>query len=227
MKRQKRLLAVLLLLLAAAVAYAIWATPEQTRIESAGNASGRRGPLPGADGPEGLSGNNHHLALELLQRSVASPVVVERDIFNFKVEPPPPPPKIERPVPPPPPPVPAPVVRQAPPPPVVNFDFLGLLRKGEVPVVFLASGKEIFLVRPGDQFGKQGEYRLVSVTDTRLEIETDPNSPPVIVPLGDPAGGGSDGRTMGQPTDADDFGGRPVAPPAGRPRLPSFKRYGP
>jgi len=243
MNRQKRLLMLLLALLALAGVYSYWALPTQQRVAGGtrpGNISAPRS-SPGATG----SG----LKVEQLLQSTPESAGVKRDIFNFKQAPPPPPPpppKIVNPLPPPPPPV------AVQPPPVVapsvaagQFEFLGQLSKGDKDLWFLASGKDIYLVATGDKFGDQQQFLLKSADKDELTIEQQGLPRPIVIRLAEQDGGGSSARSAGVSYPAPRPVAVPGAPPGARPgtivvpsqapfeqappaqRFRSFKRYRP
>jgi len=237
MNRQKRFLMLLLALLALSGAYAYWSLPTQQRVASEAEPGAR-----GAD-RKAVAAAGSGLKLEQLQQSVPEFAGVRRDIFNFKKAPPPPPPpppKIEKPLPPPPPPT------ITPPPPMAvpsvaaaRFDFLGLLSKGEKDLLFLASGKDIYLVAAGDRFGDQQRFLLKSVDESSIVIEQQGLDHPIVINLMEQDSSGTSVRpsALSRPLP----GPAPVVAPTTRPpasqapadtapptqRFRSFKRYRP
>jgi hypothetical protein len=220
MNRQKKLLSLLLVGLALSIGYAY-------RVANPGSRSTMPGRAAKQKGSEASSQTPLRLNLALLEHNEAPPAEVNRDIFNFKVippPPPPPPPKIEKPLPPPP-----PVVQQAPPTPQVQFNFLGLLDKEGTQVVFLSSGQELFLARPGDRFGSQNQYLLRSISDKQVVIEDGEGTAPILLNIEEPDVGASPGGAgipAGMPGAFSADGGA-MAPPAVRPRFQNFRRPAP
>lgn len=239
MNRQTRILMLALALLALAGVYAYWALPTQQHVGDR-RPTGKRASM---EKPAVTTAGGLHL--EQLQRSVPQFAGVRRDIFHFKVAPPPPPPppKIVQPLPPPPP-VAKPV---SPPPPVAvttvtaaHFNYLGRLNKQGKQLLFLASGKDIYLVAPGDQFGDQKQFLLKSADDDQVVIEQKDLNRPIVINLAEqqsattlpnqPAG-------LGRPQQHPATGVVPTSPPAlhlppgsappSTRGIPNFRRYRP
>jgi len=237
MNRQKRLLMLLLALLALAGVYSYWALPTQQRA----TGGPRSGTLSVPRSSPGTTGSG--LTVEQLLQSPPASAGVKRDLFNFKKAappPPPPPPKIVNPLPPPPPVAAQPPPVAAPSVAAAQFDFLGQLSKGDKDLWFLASGKDIYLVATGDRFGEQQQFLLKSADKDELTIEQQGLNRPIVIRLAEQDGGGASARPAGVSYPA----ARPVArpstgvvpprppqtpvdqaPPANRFR--SFKRYRP
>lgn len=181
MNRQKLLLLVLVALLAAAIAYAIFASPRQERVPAqTGKQSAR--PRPETRGKETGSAFGPSVRLELLEKEKVKFPGVRRDLFGTlfvekpPAPPPPPPPPV---VAPPPPPPPVDVVRQE----LARFTFLGFLKKEGEWTIFLSSGGEIFLVQKGDRFGRGGEFHASEITPERLTIRRGEEGSPIVIPL--------------------------------------------
>jgi hypothetical protein len=60
---------------------------------------------------------------------------------------------------------------------------LGYLEKGGARSVFLASGDEVFLVRPGKSFGAQDRFIADEITATELVVSTKDRAVSVKLPL--------------------------------------------
>lgn len=169
MKRHHLLILLLLGLVGAAV-YAIWYNPsDQARTSPVGHSGkAHQGSLrkPGAQ--------ELALKLELLEGAKDGFSEVKRDIFNFYTPPPapaPPPPVVKQPLPPPPPvataPAAAPIVREA---PAARFRYLGMLDKEGDQAVFLATGKELYIVRNGMRFGKNNQFFIEDLSPEEISI---------------------------------------------------------
>lgn len=170
MNRQRLLLAVLVGLLILSLVYAFWAMPRQEQVppRAAGRApmkaaeAGRKGP-PAAD----------RLHLELLTEAPQAFPGAGRDIFRFRggwappvVEMVLPEPPVPEPQPPPPPPTPEQLLRDK----VKGFVFLGFLDKGGVRTVFLSGDGEVYLVKAGDRFGRDGELVAREIDEKELVV---------------------------------------------------------
>lgn len=184
----RRGLGILFILLIAALYYGYVETPRQERVAPGARRASEE-PSPAARerrttaGKPGSGGALPQLRTDLLDRLPQAYTGVQRDLFHsarFV----PPVPEIEpepEPVEPPEEIVPevVPVVPPPPPPPtpeelaqkeLARFKFLGFFKKGEKRTIFLASGEEIFLVRKGDVFGRQGEFHVLDLTATSLKL---------------------------------------------------------
>jgi hypothetical protein len=61
------------------------------------------------------------------------------------------------------------------------FTFLGFLKKEQRKTIFLAKGKEIFLVRKGDRIA--GKYEAVEISDEALTISLLEDGGEIVIPL--------------------------------------------
>lgn len=206
MNRQKLLLAILVLLLVAAIAYAFLRSPHQERVATLKNRQGavattvRKRVAPAAR-PVSQEGR---VNLALLDREPPRSAGYRRNIFApifreevkmppFRPLPLPPPPKA-LPLPPPPGPIKplsAPAKPPPPPPPptpeqianaeLARFTFLGFLNKDGVKTVFLTSNNEIFLVKKGSTVA--GKYLVTNLNDEALTITTVTGGGELVIPL--------------------------------------------
>lgn len=184
MNRQKLILAILLLILALALLYSFWRTPRQQRVAKLKYTPGVVAETVRTVKPVPLDEERVHL--ELLDRKTRRFSGFRRNIFRpiFQEEvnslPPaarllasPPPPVV-----PPPPPVVEPTLLQR---DLAAFTFLGFLKKEQRKTIFLAKGKEIFLVRKGDRIA--GKYEAVEITDEALTISLLEDGGEIVIPL--------------------------------------------
>jgi len=204
MNRKRLLLAALLGLLVLSIAYAFWAMPrqEQAPPRTATPAAAAKAATPRKAGPAPAG----RLHLGLLAQTEQPFPGARRDIFRFRsgwappvdIPPPSPPPVVEEaPPPPPPPPTAQEILQQK----VGRFTFLGFLQKGQAKTVFLSSGGELYLVKAGDSFGRDGDLTARQITDSELVVGTREGTETVRVKLVEkqalkpglvlPGGGGS------------------------------------
>ena len=184
MNRKRLLLAALLGLLVLSIAYAFWAMPrqEQAPPRTAAPPPATKAVAPGKAGPAPAG----RLHLGLLAQTEQPFPGARRDIFRFRsgwappveIAPPSPPPAVEAP-PPPPPPSAQEILQQR----VGRFTFLGFLQKGQVKTVFLSSGGELFLVKAGDSFGRDGDLIAQQITGSELVVGTREGTETVRVKL--------------------------------------------
>lgn len=223
MKRKKRLLLILVVLLLGALYYAYLTTPMSRRVERSGvtGTVDRDGPAAGLARSPGQD-----LLLDRLERQGTTAPKVERDIFNFYRKPVAarPAPKPEPVEPPPPPPPPSPVVEPPPPPtiPPARISYLGLLEKSGDKRFFLASDDEIFVVRPGEEFGDQNRFQVKSFDGEKLVISRGAGLPDAILEVADTAPNlarQQGGISVSPPDPGDEVPERP----RNLPRLKSFK----
>ena len=184
--KQKRLLLVLLAILAVALGYGYWSYPHQQRASQMSTTAKVRETRPAkkADVKGGTFADTR-LHLQLLKSEPGTFPGYKRNIFG-SVEPPapPPPPPVAKVVPP-------PVVSAPPPPPVevpvqkalAHFDFLGYLESDGEKTVFLSRDKELFLVHQGDRFGDHKEFLVTELTPERMVIRVADDSRPIVVTL--------------------------------------------
>lgn len=240
MKRNKQLLALLVLVLLGAIIYAYKTTPVQQRVDSTSRLHAGRSVASQGDSPDR---SETTLQLERLQRQAEGSAKVKRDIFNFW-SPPVKKPPVKAPevviAPPPPPPPPPPVVKVA--VPSARFTYLGLLRKAGEMTFFLSVDDTLAVVKKGERFGDQSQYLLKDYNDENLTIGQDGSLPDLSVKIADarepqvlPAPAASvrpaiPGLNLQQQVPATTV--NPVVTPqsparsaAPRPQLQSFKRY--
>ena len=184
MNRQKLTLAILLLILALALLYSFWQIPRQQRVAKLKYTPGVVAETVRTVKPSPLDEKRVHL--ELLDRKTRRFSGFRRNIFRpfFQEESNSLPQAARLPASPPPPVVP-------PPPPVVEptplqrdlaaFTFLGFLKKEQRKTIFLAKGKEIFLVRKGDRIA--GKYEAVEISDEALTIALLEDGGEIVIPL--------------------------------------------
>lgn len=180
----RRGLGILFILFITALYYGYVETPRQERV-APGTRRASEGPSPSANerraaaSKPGSGGALPQLRTDLLDRQPQAYTGVQRDLFHsarfvaplpvIEPEPEEPPEEIVAEVvpvvpPPPPPPTPEELAQKE----LARFKFLGFFKKGEKRTIFLASGGEIFLVRKGDDFGRQGEFHVTDLTATSL-----------------------------------------------------------
>lgn len=183
MNRQKLLLLALVGLLAAAVVYAYFRTPQQRTV---GKLKYSPGAPADARKDETPKPNGRKLHLELLDNRLPRSTGSKRNIFwlagaetRKKLPLPPPPPF--RPAPPPP--LPPPPIKTLTPPvrsEMAQFTFLGFLKKDGRKTIFLAKDNEIFLVRKGDKI--LNTYEVTKITDDMLTINSISGGQ-IVIPL--------------------------------------------
>lgn len=222
--KRKQLLILLLVVLVAAIIYATQTTPEQQRVAAGSRVSAGGERSTGDDVP-----TKESLRLELLDHDDTEYQAVVRDIFHFYTPPPPPPPPppvVRQPLPPPPPVV---AMPPAPPPvaPMVRFVFLGFLDIEEELTVFLSGGDELYVVKNGDSFGANDQFRIEKLTTDELQVsEKDKPGTTQIMLQEENKQPGSRVAPPSVPARSAPLLRRPV-PPVNRPQIPSFKRYEP
>lgn len=64
---------------------------------------------------------------------------------------------------------------------LARFTFLGFLKKGSVKTIFLASDKEILLVKKGDKFA--GRYEATEISDQALTLVVTETGTEIVIPL--------------------------------------------
>lgn len=174
MNRKRLLLFFLLVLLALSVGYAFWAAPRQQRIDAVRTAT--RQQMTALGSGQGLAAaDRQQVHFELLGEEPVPFPGASRDIFNFRqnvtaAAQPVPVPK----------PAPQPVVASTPPRPIhravetkplAKFTFLGFLEKGDQKVVFLSSQDEIYVVGPGEHFGRNMEFEVIDISENVLTVQ--------------------------------------------------------
>lgn len=177
------LLLVFLLLLAAAVVYAYFRSPQQKTVDKLKFAPGTPAePRKGAK----VQPEESKVHLELLDRQMPRFSGFRRNIFwlaslenkrKLKLPPPPPPPPFKPPLPPPTSQVQAPPVRTE----MAKFTFLGFLKKDNRKTIFLAKDNEIFLVKKGDRIANN--YEVTNITDDVLTINSISGGGQIVIPL--------------------------------------------
>lgn len=194
MNRQRAILTAFLILFGCSLIYSYIRMPRQKTVDRLIN-------LPGAiaKNKRPAKGDNTDPArvrLELLEPATGAALETRRNIFRpifsdetqklkIPLPPPPPPPskKVQLPV------QPVEVKPQAPvvaePTPLqrdmAKFTFLGFLKKDNKKTIFLASDKEIFLVKKGDKIA--GRYDVTSLTEDSLTISSIADGGEIIIPL--------------------------------------------
>lgn len=164
-RRRQILLAVLVVVLIAVVAYR-FGGPGATS-EAPPQASNRTERARGGSAPASAASTDVHL--EALDADRTKPGPTERNLFRFKPKPPPPPPPASAVAP-------APVVPSGPPPPPplppIPYKFIGLV---EVPgekkrIAVLSDGRNVPLNgREGDII--EGRYRIIRIGAESIEME--------------------------------------------------------
>lgn len=184
MKRQKLLLVGLLGVLVLAAVYSWRQMPRQEQ-NGAAVATGRSRLRAAANrSPATAQEDPLHLQLELLKTAAPPPFKgAGKDIFGplYVVKAPPAPKLTPRVAPPPPVPVavPAAPVRIQP-----HFTFLGFLQKEKGgKAIFLAEGKDLFIARQGERFGKKREYLLTELTAQRAVVRKADDPRPIVISL--------------------------------------------
>jgi len=196
MNRQKALLIVFLGLFACSLVYSFIRMPRQKTVDKLTYLPGMVATVT-KNTKESVE-DSSRLRLDLLEQRPVTKVSYRNNIFRvlfpddsartsipLPLPPPPPPPKV----------VTAPEMpRQAvmvPPPAVVEptplqrdiarFTFLGFLKKDGKKTIFLASDRDIFLVKKGDKIA--GKYDVTSLTDDALTISSLQDGGEIIIPL--------------------------------------------
>jgi hypothetical protein len=223
MNRQRLILAVLVVLLALAIGYALLRSPKQRKAEKLTFSPGAvaTGPKTGV-----TVGQETRVRLDLLQKNQVAFTGFKRNIFTplFRDMSKLPPAKPVLPAPPPAPPPPAPPPSAMVPNTVeqdmARFTFLGFLEKDRKKTIFLSQGKDIFLVKKGERLA--GKYEAVAITDEALTIRplgSEGNE--IIIPLFEnQALKVSPQRSGKLPMPRPVTGGVPVAPSGAPPGMP-------
>lgn len=184
--RPKRLLFILIGILALSVLYAIWATPRPETRPDRGQASSDPGRAEAVGNDRGEQWPR--LKKELLLPADMKYPGFKRDIFgplSTRPKPAPrpaaPPPQAQPQVDEPPqmPPLPREEIRDA----LSVFTFLGLLDKDGSRTVFLSKGEEIFVVKIGESFGENGRFAVVDITPEQLSIRQKDDQRLITIPL--------------------------------------------
>ncbi len=174
MKRQKQILLVLLIVLAAALLYSYLSSPRLERVASEGTMSSSGNTSSPADDARSAV-DPQKVNLELLESGREKYRGYKRDIFNYYRRPKPKPKPAPKPVAkvepeplpePPPEPVITPRVRKQ----LARFTFLGFLEKDEELTIFLSKQDELFLVKKADFFGDENQFEVVDINDEKLTI---------------------------------------------------------
>jgi hypothetical protein len=179
MNRQKLILLILALLLLVSVLYSYVRFPRQKTVAKLTHTAGETA-SPGTTRPaDGVSKPVSSVLRMDLFEAAPTPVAVIRNLFQpvfideaarntapgglkgkgMALKPPPPPP-------PPPPPTPQEIARQM----LGSYKSLGMMRKGNNRIAFLARGEEVMLVRIGDK--PIPGYSAVSITDEQLTLRS-------------------------------------------------------
>ena len=156
-RRQVILLACLLVLLAAVVAYQLWG------VRAPAGASPTASPAGGARTQAATYPTEvPDVHLESLQEQKPEPTAGGRNLFREK-PPPPPPPRATA------------TVRTAPqaptgppPPPPINLKFIGLVEAGGRSVAVLSDGRDILYGREGEIV--DGRYLIVKINVETIEV---------------------------------------------------------
>lgn len=179
MNRQKLALLILSVMLIAALLYSYIRFPRQKTVEKLTHTAGetaRPGAVRAADGTAKPVASTLRMDLfdsppapVVIKRNLFQPVFIDESLKNMAsgskkgkgglMKPPPPPP-------PPPPPTPQEIARQM----LGSYKSLGMMRKGNKRIAFLARGEEVMLVRIGDK--PIPGYSAVSITDERLTLRS-------------------------------------------------------
>ncbi|PLX92218.1 MAG: hypothetical protein C0621_09885 [Desulfuromonas sp.] len=177
MIRSPRLLLILSIVFVAAMIYAYMSYPRQQRV----TVSSQRVALV-TQTPQTLDSEktveSQELDLTRLARKASSSTKAKRDLFSYRL----PAPVVKDALPPSLEPVselqpetkPVPVVSPPPPPAAsvrsVQIVFLGFLEKEGGRHVFLSADNDLFVVRPGEEFGHDRELTLISMSPQSLVI---------------------------------------------------------
>ena len=178
MNRQKKLLAILLIIFLLSLAYAWFRTPRQQvaapRPTANKAAAPRQVPAPAPAATKATASVPVAYQPLALPEPEQTEVHIKRDLFiplqvieakiaakkAATIKPPPPPP-------PPPPPTPQELARTE----LTQYKSLGLLKKQGKQVAFLSRGGQIKLVRVGDSL--ISGYKVTTITDDRLVLRAD------------------------------------------------------
>lgn len=194
MNRQKALLLVFLGLFACSLVYSFMRMPRQKSVDKLTYRPGMVATVTKKSG-ENVE-DSSRLRLDLLEQRPVTKVSFKNNIFRAlfpdvtnRIA-------IPLPLPPPPPPPPTVITAPALPlptsPPVISeptplqreiarFTFLGFLKKDGKKTIFLASDKDIFLVKKGDKIA--GKYDVTALTDDALTISSLQDGGEIIIPL--------------------------------------------
>ena len=198
MNRQRFLLAILAGVLVLSLVYAFWATPRQQQAAPraaapAAKPTARAGKVPKPKVVTKEQTSTGRLQLQLLEGDNQPFPGSGRDIFRFNsswtpvpenvapevVEKPPPPP-------PPPPPTPEEVLSKD----LSAYKVTGSLEKRGVRCLFLTDGKDIFVIKAGEQFGPRKRFIASEITATELVVsEVKNRAVTVRLPMSDVSGG--------------------------------------
>lgn len=190
MNRKPLILAVLLLILALSLGYSFIMTPRQNKVPPLAKGEFRRTATAAKGAAEGTSGLLR-LDTALLDMRPEPFPGVKRNLFR-STSPPPlaPPPKVvteatPQPVIPPPTVVAPPIVQpvETPARALARFTFLGYLQRGEARSIFLSSAGEIFVVHPGDRFGRRREFQVMTLSATQMVIRQGDDPRDIVVQL--------------------------------------------
>ncbi|GFO70265.1 type II secretion system protein PulP [Geomonas limicola] len=205
MNRQKLVLCLLILMLVAAIGYALLRSPKEQHVAAltyrTGTAAAPRKPAQAptrpAPGAPAAAESQSQVHLALLDQDRGRSAGFRRNLFSpiFKEEVKLPPFKpVPLPLPPKPvalpPPPPVPVAPPPPPPPteedligreMAKFTFLGFLKKGDERTVFLSKDREIFLAKKGSTLA--GKYQVSGLTDDAITIKSLSGGKEVVIPL--------------------------------------------
>jgi len=189
MNRQKAVLVALGALFLCSLVYSFFRMPKQERVGKLTYQPGMTAPPARVNQSRGS--DETRVRLDLLERKPGGLPSGGRNIFHSlfnagtmkpSVPLPPPPPPPERKVEPPPLPTlphvvePTPLQRD-----MAKFTFLGFLKKEARKIIFLSTGKEIFLVKKGDKIS--GKYDVTSLTDEALTITSIQGGGEIVIPL--------------------------------------------
>jgi len=200
MNRQRLLLFILLILLALAIAWAIFNKPRQKTVSvlkyapgqqqsgaSKGNIPAQAGVPPRDDGKTvrlDLLEQQQH-AFDGYRHNIFKPLFIDEVKLMQKkaaaVRPVLPPPQPPTPPVQPPPPVTAGPLPDTPQRELGRFTFLGFLKKDNQKTIFLAADKDIILVKKGETFA--GRYQASSITDQALTILVKDTGEEIVIPL--------------------------------------------
>jgi hypothetical protein len=183
MNRQRLLLAILLVIFVLAVVYSAVRFPRQKQVDKLTFVPGSAANMPkGAPS----SGQESLVRLDLLQKNQAPFKGFKRNIFAplfrdmsklppvKQVAPPPPPP-------PPPPPDPQAIEAARIEQELAQFTYLGYLEKEKVKTVFLAQGKDIYVVKIGGKIA--GQYEIKALTPEAITLQVLSSGKEVFIPV--------------------------------------------
>jgi hypothetical protein len=180
---RKQLLGLLLMLLAAAIGYAIWGTPRQ---ETADRSQVRPRPVvsPGTTPAPDPAQDVRRVRLDLLREDDTPFPGFKRNIFGSILPPAPAPPvRPVAPLPPPPPPPPPPVAPAAMQQDLARLTFLGYLERDGVRRVFLSGDNELFVVGKDDRFGRNRQFQVIALTADKLVLRQGSDPREIVITL--------------------------------------------